>query len=469
VDPSAKGEGLLLILAAFTVILSWPEASAEAARRAGELGAGVLVIPFAPSAPPAPPGVDLVAAVPADAASIDAARRAGFRGVMISAPDQEPALRALLQRYREFIRIVSLAPAQAHWNVSPAMAAVRAGHWPGLQAANGEAGATEQPWINANLHVYSWLRGFFPGRAPVLDVAPPDGSLQYEGAEIALAEAWAFRGGVILRLPDAMREGLARGDARAASSWSKLCETAAFLRSRAAASPFVSASSLAVLIPQWDEEFEEILNLAWRQQLAPEVLPAGRFAPRAGLRFAAAVNHTPPAPVRQQLRDFAAAGGTVIIAPEAGKPPAPWTEGARLLGKEGPYEKCALGRGALRLFAEPVLDPYEFALHLREIIGMDNPLGRGLHGLDVRIWNAATVLPVLSRHAGGVRVVLIAYGRRLDHDFLVGLRGRWRRAELVQPGAAAAHLKLMQRAGRVEWNQPGLPRLAVVTLEEDAR
>ena len=459
----------MLILAAFTVILSWPEASAEAARRAGELGAGVLVVPLAASAPAAPAGVEIIAAVPADAASIHAARRAGFRGVMIPAPEQEPALRALLAQHRDFIRVVSLAPAQAHQDVSPALAAVRAGRWPGLEAADGEAGATEQPWINANLHVYSWLRGFFPQRAPVLDFAPPDDSLQYEGAEIALAEAWAFRGSVILRLPGAMREGLARGDARAASSWSRLCEVAAFLRSRAPAGPFVSASSLAMLIPQWDEEFEEILNLAWRQQLAPEVVPAGRFAPRQGLRFAASVNHTPPAPVRQQLREFAAAGGTVVIAPEPGKPPAPWTEGARRLGKEGPWEKYALGRGALRLFAEPVLDPYEFALHLREIVGMDNPLGRGLHGLDVRIWNAATVLPVLSRHGGGVQVVLIAYGRRLDHDFLAGIRGRWRRAELLQPGASAVPLRLMQRAGRVEWNQPGLPRLAVVTLEEDAR
>ncbi len=65
--------------------------------------------------------------------------------------------------------------------------------------------------------------------------------------------------------------------------------------------------------------------------------------------------------------------------------------------------------------------------------------------------------------------VLIGYGRWIDHDFLAGARGEYRGARLGQPGSAPAPLRLMPRGGRVEWNQSGLRRIAVITLEEAGR
>ncbi|MGC8760007.1 MAG: hypothetical protein ACP5UT_09375 [Bryobacteraceae bacterium] len=459
----------MLLLAAFPWILMWPEASPEAVRRAGELGAPMLVVPASEKAPAAPAGLEVIAAAPAEAEAIESARRAGFQGVMIQAPADETALRALLGKFGPLVRIVSLAPAQAHWDVSPAVAAVRAGQWPGLQRLDNAAGATELPWINANLHLYSWLEGFFPGRPPVLDYEAPADSAQYESAETALAEAWAFGGSVILRLPPVWREGLARGDARAAAAWESLKQVAGFLRARGNG-PRESASTLAIAVPQWDEEFEEIANLAWRQQLSPRVVPSERLPELDGLRLVAVPNHTPPPPAQARLREFAAKGGHVMVAPEPGATSRAWWGEARLVSKEGSMEKYALGRGTVRVMEEPATDPFVFALDLREQLGLDNPLGRGLHGLDVRIWNASTVLPVLRRQRPGERmVVLIAYGRWVDHDFLAGARGAFRGARLEQPGAAGAPLKLMTRGGRVEWDQPGLHRIAVITLEEAGR
>jgi len=458
----------VLALAVFTIILAWPEASPEAVRRASELGAAVLVVPAAERAPEAPRGLDVVAAVAADGKAVAAARRAGFGGVMIEAPEDEEAFGALLRKHGSFIRIVLLKREQAHRDVSPAMAAVRAGQWPGLVALKGEAAATEQPWINANLHHFAWLEGFYPKRMPVLDYEPPQDSMQYEGAEIALAEAWAFGGAVVLRLPPAFREGLARGDERAQRAWERLREVAAFL-SRSGEGPRRPASSLAVLVPQWDEEFEEILNLAWRQQLGPRVMPAGGFAPQ-GLRLAVVANHTPAGPAQARLREFAAAGGHVVVAPEPGAAGQAWLGDSKPLGKEGGIETFQVGRGTVRVMEEPVLDPFVFALDLREQLGMDNPSGRGLHGLDVRLWNASAVVPALRRMKDGeLMVVLIGYGRWTDHDFLVGARGPFRAARLAQPGSAAQPVKLMPRGGRVEWDQPGLHRIAVITLEEAVR
>jgi len=345
---------------------------------------------------------------------------------------------------------------------------VRAGQWPGLMALGGEAGATEQPWINGNLHFYAWLEGFVPQRPPVLEYEPPADSMQYEGAEIALAEAWAFGGSVVLRLPPAYHEGLAKGDARAGAAWERLRSVASFLREKGNG-PREPASTLAVLVPQWDEEFEEILNLAWRQQLSPRVIPSGRFAAPRGLRLAAVANHTPPAQTLERLREFAAAGGHVLVTPEPGEPQKAWWGDAKPQSKEGGLETYRIGRGTVRVMEEPVLDPFLFALDMREQLGMDNPLGRGLHGLDVRLWYASAVLPVLRRQkVGELIVVLIGYGRWIEHDFLVGARGQYRSARAEQPGAAAP-LKLMPRGGRVEWDQPGLHRIAVVTLEEAVR
>lgn len=458
----------MLPLAAFTIILAWPEAAPEALERARELGARLVVVPLAAKAPAAA-DLEVVAAVAATGEAIVAAQRAGYRGVLIQAPAEEPALRGLLTTHGRFIRIVSLAPDQAHWDVSPALAAVRAGQWPGLQRLDNAAGATELPWINANLHIYSWLEGFFPGRMPALDYEPPADSMQYEGAETALAEAWAFGGAAILRLPPAYREGLARNDARAVAAWQRLTEVAQFLNRRGSA-PRQAASTLAILVPGWNEEFEEILNLAWRQQLSPRTAPSQSFAPPRGLRLAAVPNHTPPPETQRRLREFAAAGGHVLIAPEPGRPAERWWGADQPAAREGGMELYRVGRGTVRLMEEPVLDPFVFALDLREQLGMDNPMGRGLHGLDVRLWNASTVLPVLRRQdKGGLSVVLVGYGRWLDHDFLVGVRGSYRAARMEMPGQEAASLRLMPRAGRVEWNQPGLHRIAIVTLEESGR
>lgn len=459
----------MLPAAAFVVILAWPEASVEAVRRAGELGAAMLVVPASSRAPAASRGLEVIAAVASASPEIEAARSAGFRGVMLAAPADPAALRALLERHGAFIRLVALAPAQAHWDTSPAQAVIRAGQWPGLQALDNSAGATELPWINANLHHYAWLEGLHPRRVPLLDFDPPAETAQYEGAEILLAEAWSFGGAAMLRLPESWREALAKGDARAAAAWERLCEVSAFLRSLGEG-PHRPASSLAVLVPEWDEEFEEICNLAWRQQLSPRVLPLANLAPPSGLRLIAVPNRTPPPSVQQQLRGFASAGGIVLVAPEPGQTLVPWWGDVRESVKEGTITVHRTGRGSVRVMEEPALDPFLFALDLREQLGLDNPLGRGLHGLDARIWNASTVLPVLRRRKDGeLIVVLIAYGRRLDHDFLAGARGRFRAARLEQPGAPPTPLKLMPRGGRVEWNQAGLQRIAVVTLEEAVR
>lgn len=451
------------------VILAWPAPDAHAVRRATELGAQTLIVrnPSSPAPAHAAP-LQVLAEIPADPKAVEAARAAGYDGAAVSAAGEQKAFRAFLQTHKDFVRYVYLKPDQLAWDVSPAQAILQHGQWPGFkQASAGEAGATERPWLVANLHLYAYLRALAPTRAPILAYPPDNQSARYESAEAALAEAYAGGGALVLELPEMYRAGLAQNDARAAQSWKNLCELARFFTAQAAVKRAGGGATTAIVSGALDDETEEFLNLAYRNNLSPEVLIRGRIATAGkGLRIIAAPNQQPAPADARALVSFASAGGIVLASPPLGEEWKPWWGAARKLRTEGPRDVYQLGRGTLYVYREAFTDPSDLASELRETAGVANPTGRGLNGLDYRLWNASTTLGTLHAAPGGRTLILISYGRRLDQDFLAGARGRIASVTCLMPGKPLSTPRLMDWGWRVEWNQEGLNRVGVFTLKE---
>jgi hypothetical protein len=464
----------MLLTGLFAVILAWPVPEAQAVRLAGELGADALLIMQPGSQAPSRTGsMRVLAEVPATAAAVAAARRAGYDGAAVAAIGTEKEFRGFLDSQNGFVRYVFLKAEQLSWDVRPAHAVLAAGQWPGVQpAAPGEASATERPWLVGNQHLFAYLRGHYPSRPAVLRYAPGEKSVRYEGAEIALAEAFAGGGEVVLELPEMLRAGLAREDGRAKAAWQRLRQVADFLKSQSGLARTGGGSGVGIVAGPLEAEIEEMMNLSYRNNLSSEVLPAGRLRLEGRrLRVVAAANLTLSAADTAALASFARGGGIVVTAPAADAEPeasvGAWGKDARKLRTEGNREVWAVGRGTIYSYREPFYNPADFAAELRETAGLDNPEKRGLHGLDLRVWNSSTVLGTLHLAPDGRLAVLVSYGRWADQEFLVGIRGAVQAGAGVQPEKPNQALQLMRRPGRrVEWNQEGLNRVGVFTLKE---
>lgn len=452
----------------FAVILAWPAPDAQAVKLATELGAGTLIVhnPSGP-APEHAAGLKVLAETSAEASAVEAARKAGYDGAAVAATGKPEQFRAFLQAQAGFVRVVFLKAEQLDWDVRPAQAVLRHGLWPGLKMSTGEAGATERPWLVANLHLFAYLRALYPLRTPVLDYVPEEPSARYEGAEAALAEAFAGGGEVVLELPEMYRTGLRQGDARAVEAWKSLCRLAEFLKSQNGLKRAGGGARTAIVAGALDDETEEFLNLSYRTNVSPEVLPAGRVATEGkSLRIVAAVNRQLSAQDARQLALFAQAGGIVITSPPSGAALQAWWGAGKKLRTEGGRDVYQVGRGTVYAYREAFVDPSDFASDLREAAGVDNPTGRGLNGLDFRLWNAGTTLGTLHRAEGGRSLILVSYGRRVDHDFLAGVRGKVKSITFTAPGKPPAEVRLMDWDWRVEWNQEGLVRIGIFSVKE---
>ena len=420
--------------------------------------------------------VALIADIPADRVAVRAAQGAGFTAAAIPASGEAAEFGDLLRQFRDFVTFVYLTPEQIDWNVQPAQSVLRYGVWPGISTPDaGTAGATESVWLDANTSLIAQLRALYPRRRAVLGYRPDkDGgvpetrSVPASSAEVALADAFSAGGNVVLSLPSLYRDGLLAQEPRALQAWKALTVVHQFIRGARTVTeaPFVGRS--AVLCGTI-EQTGEILNLAFRRNLCPVALPATPPPlTKAQFDVVVAANATLTAAAIENVARYAASGGVVMAAP-AGDEKTPWwtRRGWKKQRAEEDRDVYAAGSGTLYAYAA-IDDPGRFALDLKEVLGQLSQPGVGLKNLDMRIWAADSVLGVLHRLSPtSIALVLTAYGGLPRHDFLVSVRGRYRRATLCQVGSpAAVPLQLMARTGRVEINLTQISRIAIVTLEE---
>lgn len=467
------------------VLLWWPQADSRAVPLAKEIGAAALFVPFRGGGEASAfvntcRRADLAAIAeirgrmefgPLEAEA-GAALAAGFAGLAYDARESEAETRRFALRRSGIPQFVYLAAEQAAWDVSPAYGVLAAGQWPGIKPRDpAAASATEQPWIDSNLWLYAWLRARFPRRPAVLGYrpdpaagVPPDRLAPHYTLEVALAEARAMGGNVILAPPESYRRDLEKGDARAREDWAALARTAAFLKRHAAR--FSSPVGLRVLALAGSmEESGEVLNLLYRLNATPAVVAAERLAEIDPARYpvAVAANLSPPASDRERLLAYVRAGGTLLAAP-ADAAQEPWWLGRA--GKQARQEEARtaweLGKGRLVAYHEPVVDAYEFALDVLETLGWKTR--------DLRLWNADTVVGLLRRHGGGLSLELLDYGtrwrRNQEPDLLVEVHGAYSGAVLEAPELEApVRLQPRVRRGRTEFEMRDLRHFVTIQLE----
>ena len=130
----------------------------------------------------------------------------------------------------------------------------------------------------------AFLRGLFPNRPALLgyraDAAagvPATRVLRFESLEIALAEAAAAGGNIILAPPENYRAALIAGDAAARRAWQSLGRTARFLSGRMARLSSPVSSRIAVAASSL-ERHGEILNMLFRGNAPAVVSPEESLA-----------------------------------------------------------------------------------------------------------------------------------------------------------------------------------------------
>ncbi len=404
--------------------------------------------------------------------------KAGFQAAAIRGTGEPPAFRKLVQEFSDILAFVYLSPEQVAWDVTPAHAVLRYGTWPGIATPDpGVASATESIWLDANTSLIAQLRAQYPKRQAILGYrpdreggVPETRGVPFRSAEVALADSFSAGGSVILSLPDDYRKALLARDTRALEAWTSLARVRAFIREASDYSSKPLAGRTAVLCGTI-EQTGEILNLAFRKNLCPVAVPVDAPGPLSPERFdiVVAANVIPPPPVVKSLIGYAAAGGAVLAAP-AGEEKDNWwtTHGLKKLRTEDDRDVYPTGKGAIYAYHSAVADPGEFALDLKELAGHRSQPELGVKNFDLRIWSADSVLGVLHRVSPtSIALVLTAYGNLRRGDFLVGVRGKFRKASLRQVGGTApVVVPLMMRSGRVEMNLTSMSRIAIVLLEE---
>jgi hypothetical protein len=451
------------------VVLPWPGSPATAGFVGACRGAGITAIAELGAAK------DLAEIQKA----VDGARAAGFGAVALEAEgvfSDEKALGSFLGGLKGLEALVFLKAEQVDWRVAPAQAVLRAGQWPGSRGApsfrRGDtevASASREPWLDANSYLIAWLRGTHPERGAWLGYRPDeaagvkkDRAVPYESLELALAEAYAAGGNVVLAVPEKYQAALAAGEESALSAWRALGQTARFLKQHTDTFRQPGAARVAVAAGTF-EQSGEVLNMAYRRNACPEVFSA-RAVPlldQSRFRVVVVANVPPPAGVNlKRVLGFAQGGGVLMAAPAAAGNPSWWlAPGARKIRSDEDRDVYSVGKGQVIAYREPVQDPSEFALDVIDALGVRTR--------DLRLWNASSVIGLLHRARGGpLAVTLINYGFPRTFEFPVRVEGVYQKATLTAPGGEPARqLKAVKRATGTEITVDRLGRLALIALE----
>jgi hypothetical protein len=349
-------------------------------------------------------------------------------------------------------------------------AAIRAGVWPGAQAAargaSGAvvAGATQRAWVDANGYLIAYLRAVCPGQPPVLGYLPdreagvPAGRVvSYESLELALVEAWCAGGNFILAPDSAYREALLAGDARAAAAWKQLGHTARWLKERRDLFRRPPMSTITVLVEPGDTT-AEIANLLFRHSGSPELVSAARIPqPGPARRVVVAAGIARIAPEQGRILLAHARAGATVVA-DRSEEQSWWRAGE--LRTERSFEDREfhrLGNGRLVTYNQAVADPGDFALDVLDLAAGHRP---------VRVFDASAVVATVSQGAarGSAILSIVNYGSPARSDTTVHVSGTYSSATLLRPESQPAPLRTYRRGGSTEVVVPRLSRVAVAVF-----
>lgn len=216
------------------------------------------------------------------------------------------------------------------WTKSDGVIAIGDGFWPAYSykgLADGSAGPTGEPWLDANGWLYLYARARAGERAVWVRSDPPEDlrTVRQPHLHLLLAEAFTFGGRRPLWLPPDFAAALAAGNDRATADWKKLVDMARWLQQREAWRSWPAVAPLVVLSDfSGDNEYlaGETMLLAGRKQIPFRPVPVAQAqaSDLAGRRAVLYLDQAPPSlKLLALLRTFATNGGLVLAGPASAK------------------------------------------------------------------------------------------------------------------------------------------------------
>jgi hypothetical protein len=256
------------------------------------------------------------------------------------------------------------------WTQPADVLAIEDGFWPAYSwkgVADGTAGPTGEPWLDANGWLYLYARSRGPGRAVWLRSDPPKDlrTVRQAHLQLLLAEAFAYGGRRPLWLPPEFAVSLAGGHSRAVDDWNKLAAMARWFEAHSAWRSWPVVAPLIILSDfSGDNEYVagETMLLSARQQAPfwPLYAPAATATDFTNRRSALYLDQAAPEPkLAALLQSFARSGGLVLAGPSAAR-----SFGGLKPVNQHPHPRFdinALGNGRVALARAPFDDPWTLA------------------------------------------------------------------------------------------------------------
>lgn len=343
--------------------------------------------------------------------------------------------------------------------------------WPGIAHAGGGAepsGPTSNPWIDSN----GWFLRLARVRAPekilwlMFDPPGPRQVVLLDSYLRAVADTGAWGGRWVVSLDSDLRNGLARGDAKALANWKAISKAVASFEKRRQWTGFAPLGVVGVV-----SDFEgpnemtggEVLNLLGRRNLAYRILEKSKAenASLAGFHALICVDQgQPAAPLERKLLAFARQGG-LLLAGSA------WNDaGGSPTGMDHPrLDVRRFGKGRLALCKTDSPDPFMIARDVHMLLGRTYDVAR--------FFNLSAYLSICTASPAGDReaVQIVSFAIRFPNDVATAwVPGKYTSARLWTLGVdEPSALQAVPENGGTSLYLPPTPVYAGIELSSGAR
>lgn len=439
-----------------------------------------------------------------DQDSIPSAQSLGISTVVVPAKNTALARNALVQGYRVLLEldaselpaftppvkglaglvvIGSISPkqlAQARQQLeSPAARVISVeaqGKWPHIRTnwvtRNKEVlqvtRSSAQPWIENNAALLRIARAAALETPPLLTypwqpitLADADEGPSVENYLVAIAEAGAFGGNLLLPLHARFQRNLLLGQPRARSEWNEIRRYIDFY-SWPLPGPYRPLANIGIVTSR-PAPWHEVMNLLLRHNLPFELLRPNELTTRDLSAFdLLVVLDTPSTQHVESLAQFARKGGTVVLdrraddSPSAGT--APWRTDPSAT-KTADRIRYDVGSGRVVEVMKGIADPNAFAFEVRQLLGRERR--------PIEIWNGITVLAAPYEEPAGKSVLITAVN--YAHQALpvqLRIRGTFSVVQYESPEQPVTLLPHQHRNGGTEVVLPSLRVGARIFLAE---
>jgi len=314
------------------------------------------------------------------------------------------------------------------------------------------ASRSAQPWLDSNA-VFTRIAGTGPGGPPLVlspaweptTVADSHHGPALEDYLVAIAEAGSFGHDLVLPLHEEFERRLLLGQPAARTDWQEIRRYLEFY-SWDLPRRYRRISNVAVVTADPMGSIE-VLRLLTRHNLPFELVAPANVGGETLKGFALVIVLDPLRPAQvPALTTFAGGGGTVVL---NGPPPGLRWDGSVELVRNDRHVAYHLGEGRVLELLEPVENPDEFAMSMRDVLGPD--------GRVVDVWNGITVLIAPYEDPGAETVLLSVLDYAHDAQPIpVRVKGTFTLGRYESPESGTLLLPLQRRDGHTEFVLPAL-------------